>query len=319
LIGISWDLSTPLANGIVSVNPSNVSDIQMIKRLGEKALAITEAAYDPTRRIFYLLTGGGVVLEPVQIRSGNYLPSVTIDVSGCSGGNACLEELIYNPDTNSIIATGVGYGAAPTSVAAVSISVVDGSVTTIGYVRGTCALTLDASTLDVAGQIYYLTADCGDDEHDSTVFAFNIARPEQPLPFVLNGTAYYDTNPLFVGRGSVLYALNGVEEVVRIHNNVTSTIANSTVNVGGIPANHGVAVDTDGSTAWMSLTHYTNNLLVSVNLATGTVAAQPFPYTLEHLVYDGAGRERNVHPSSTAQDAAVAVHTPPKHRLAGRD
>eukprot|EP00729_Bicosta_minor_P011665 gene11665-4930_t len=283
LIGVSWDLSAPDQLGVVSVNVST-GEHTMLKKLGAEALLIVEAAYDAAHRVFYMLTGAGTTLSPLQIASGTYLPIVTLDVSGCGGGSPCFQELVFNPATRSIVAAGVGYGKAQTSVAVVSISVKDGSVIPIGYIPGTCALTMDASALDVAAQIYYLTADCGANEHDSTIFAFNIAKPAQRLPFVLNGTAYYDTNPLFVGDGS-LYALNGSEHVVRVHDNATAPVGGP-ANVGGIPSNHGVAVNAAGSVAWMSVAYFTTNRLVSVDLSTGAVASQPFPFAVEHLVYD---------------------------------
>ena len=175
LLGISWDVEAPATLGVVSVDPAT-GNHTMVKQLGMQALTIVETAYDHAKNIFYLLSNDGASLHPLHVQSGTWLDDIAIDVSGCAGGSGCFSELMYNPDTDAVVATGVGY-ANPTRIAAVSISLADGSVAMLGFVgAGVCALTLDASALDVEAQTYYLTADCGDDEHDSTIFAFDVAR-----------------------------------------------------------------------------------------------------------------------------------------------
>jgi hypothetical protein len=104
---------------------------------------------------------------------------------------------------------------------------------------------------------------------------------------VLDGDDTYAMNPIFVGAGGSLFALNGGEELVLISKNASNPVGRGGQNVGGIPSSRGVAVagvGDSGTTAWISIVNLEKKFLVQASLTTGNVSNLSCSTVLQHLV-----------------------------------
>jgi hypothetical protein len=287
LVGLGWDVESKRHDllGVVAVDPAT-GNTTVLTPMGDGIFQFTRATFDPVNRSFYLLPGGSAV-QPVHLGAVPPIlgPAVDVDCTACDGGDCCFSELHWDGVSSTILALGVGFGPAK-AVVLVRIDPGTGAVTPVkgASVPATCSLTLDASTFVQSSGIYYALVDCGDDEHDGELVAFDVRHGHGRLPDALSGKIY-DTNPVF-NTGGKLYAFDGNECLVSIANNKTTAVGTScsTGGIGGIPVSFGVAPH--GTDVYVTIQNFEKRLLAHVDVTAGKVDHVAVPLNIQHLFWD---------------------------------
>ena len=201
---------------------------------------VMETAYSPTTKTLYLLVNGNT-LRSFHLTNNTFGKNdVTIDISGCDSGSGCFDELHYDAKNDRLIATGVGYpGGAANSI--VSIDIHTGEVHGLLEFSVNCGVYLESSTFYTDMQQQFSWLSCLDNPREgNTLYLFDLSTGTNTT--VMQTDPHTLLSPLVVSTTlQKILAVSNDNFLVSIGKNDSTVVSNS--NLGGIPANDGLALD----------------------------------------------------------------------------
>ena len=264
-------------NAIVSVNTAT-GNTTVLFHLPEDVI-VTETSLDPKANILYLWYNQA--LHPYDIKAGEMLPSVVVDVSQCEGGSGCFDEFKWDAEHERIVAVGMGFSGPHNTL--VSIDVKTGTVESISpFFSRECALYLQCSAFDSVGRNYFAWLACKDaptaslykidlrSGHNTTLLTYGFRDVMGPM---MHSTS---TGLIGVGADGILYHVSESE--------TNRTIPLSDGPLGGIPSMGGLTTSSTTGDIFASLVDLSRNKLAVLH---GTARKEAKNYTkrLEELPY----------------------------------
>tara|TARA_B100000795_G_scaffold65911_1_gene45000 strand:+ start:64 stop:1170 length:1107 start_codon:yes stop_codon:yes gene_type:complete len=274
-------------NAIVSINTATTPpNITILHSFPANFLSI-ETAYDPSKQIYWMLTNSGSSLLGYDVKQRRLTPEIDLDITNCTQGSGCFNELRYDTHNNRIVAVGMGFGGPQNAIVAINLDKSPGAVTQISpAISRDCALYLQCSSIDSQGQMFYPWFAC-DDSPTAALFAINMSSGTNTTLLDVSFRDVLGPSVFVNGIGVVAVAPDN-SLVSAIGNNKTKPIS---ATLGSIPADNGLVADQNGKT-WVSLVDMSKSKLAQIDLTSGDIALSNLPYIINNPAFVSDGDER---------------------------